>query len=176
MIVVGFVDHEDGQRRVVVKELVGGHALKDDNPTVSASPAVGTSSPDIGSGDWTWKDGPDGSRVKTIRARNPWASTTSLALSPTAMTFDAAASSAHADSQAATQLPQAPIPPSGGIGLRLLALWSYYPDPDDVDELAFPRGAEITEAENINDDWFWGCYAGNKGLFPGAYGRVLGEV
>ncbi|KAK2756725.1 hypothetical protein FQN54_005171 [Arachnomyces sp. PD_36] len=176
MIVVGFVDHEDGQRRVVVKELVGGHALKDDHPTTSPSSAVvaGTSSsPDPATGDWSWKDGPDGSRTKTIRARNPWASTTSLALSPTVATFDAAAT---ADSPTTSQFPPPPIPPSGGIGLRLLALWSYYPDPDDVDELSFPRGAEITEGENINDDWFWGCYAGNKGLFPGAYGRVLGEV
>lgn len=176
MIVAGFVDHEDGQRRVVVKELVGGHALKDDNPVASPSHAVGTSSPETLSGDWSWKDGPDGSRVKTIRARAPWASTTSLSLSPTVTTFEAAASATHADSPTISQFPPPPPPPSGGVGLRLLALWSYYPDPNDSDELSFPRGAEITEAENINDDWFWGCYAGNKGLFPGAYGRVLGEV
>ena len=181
MIVVGFVDHEDGQRRVIVKELVGGHALKDDNVVASPSPpAITTSSPDAGSGDWSWRDGPDGNRKKTSRARAPWASTTSLASSPTAISFDAAAPT-HVDSPNTTaatisQFPSPPIPPSGGIGLRLLALWSYYPDPNDSDELSFPRGAEISEAENINDDWFWGCYAGNKGLFPGAYGRVLGEI
>ena len=37
--------------------------------------------------------------------------------------------------------------------------------------LRFPRGAEIQECENINNDWFWGCYCGRKGLFPGGYDR-----
>ncbi|KAK8172401.1 hypothetical protein BKA80DRAFT_21826 [Phyllosticta citrichinensis] len=68
--------------------------------------------------------------------------------------------------------PQA-FPPDGGLGLRAVALWSYYPAPHVRDELAFPKGAEIREAEDINGDWFWGVYAGAKGLFPGAYVRVL---
>jgi len=33
--------------------------------------------------------------------------------------------------------------------------------------------AEVREAEDINGDWFWGCYAGAKGLFPGNFTRVL---
>ncbi|KAK8214560.1 hypothetical protein IWZ01DRAFT_519328 [Phyllosticta capitalensis] len=65
------------------------------------------------------------------------------------------------------------FPPDGGVGLRAVALWSYYPAPDVRDELPFPKGAEIREAEDINGDWFWGVYAGAKGLFPGAYVRVL---
>ncbi|KAK8253414.1 hypothetical protein IWZ00DRAFT_435883 [Phyllosticta capitalensis] len=65
------------------------------------------------------------------------------------------------------------FPPDGGVGLRAVALWSYYPAPDVRDELTFPKGAEIREAEDINGDWFWGVYAGAKGLFPGAYVRVL---
>src|SRR5438034_972936 len=68
------------------------------------------------------------------------------------------------------------FPPSGGIGLRLVARWTYCPEPDEKDEIMFPRGAEITEAENINDDWLWGYYAGQKGLFPGGYATVVAEV
>ena len=62
-------------------------------------------------------------------------------------------------------------PPSGGIGLRVVALWSYWPKEGDDDELAFPKGAEIRECEDINGDWFWGVYCGRKGLFPGSYGK-----
>ena len=66
-------------------------------------------------------------------------------------------------------------PPSGGAGLHVEALWSYWPEEGDDDELSFPKGAEIRECENINDDWFWGVYCGRKGLFPGNYGRKIGE-
>jgi hypothetical protein len=58
--------------------------------------------------------------------------------------------------------------------LRVQALWSYFPGEGVSDELGFPRHAEIREAEDINGDWFWGVYAGSKGLFPGNYGRVVG--
>lgn len=65
------------------------------------------------------------------------------------------------------------FPPDGGVGLRAVALWSYWPQEGVQDELTFPKGAEIREAEDINGDWFWGCYAGGKGLFPGNYVRAL---
>ena len=68
------------------------------------------------------------------------------------------------------------FPPDGGLGLRLVALWSYYPDSQVSDELLFPKGAEIREAWDINGDWFVGVYAGAKGLFPGNYARVIGRV
>jgi hypothetical protein len=55
----------------------------------------------------------------------------------------------------------------------VLTLWGYFPAEGVEDELMFPKNAEVREAENINGDWFWGCYAGAKGLFPGNYGRVL---
>ena len=66
-------------------------------------------------------------------------------------------------------------PPSGGVGLHVMAQWSYWPEEGDDDELSFPKGAEIRECENINDDWFWGVYCGRKGLFPGNYGKKIGE-
>jgi len=170
MIVVGFEDHEDGQRRVVVRDLVGGHALKDEHVLRgshrSDSPGSGTgsgpASPELGSGYWSWKEahGQEG-RKKASRVRNYYnyyksdpSSPSSPTTTPTARRF----------------------PPDGGVGLVVQALWSYYPDDDVTDELLFPRGAEITEAENVNDDWFWGCYAGATGLFPGGHGRVVREV
>ena len=68
-------------------------------------------------------------------------------------------------------------PPSGGLGLRVLARWSHWPhESDNDDELAFPQGAEIRECENVNDHWFWGVYCGRKGLFPGTYVEVIGDV
>ncbi|KAI1957535.1 hypothetical protein LOZ58_005619 [Ophidiomyces ophidiicola] len=170
MIIVGFEDHEEGQKRVVVKGLVGGYAWKDDfGPTISnnsgtnrsesASPHSPLSRQD--SDPWEWPEGanPDaqvkGSRRKLNRSR-------------------------HHISAGSAETPKNPLtmrfPPSGGIGLRLIALWSYYPEPEETDEIMFPRGAEITEAENINDDWLWGCYAGQKGLFPGNYASVVEEI
>lgn len=173
MIIVGFEDHDEGQRRVVVKGLVGGYAMKDDldptnqvgtfrpEPTSPTSPLARQDSDP-----WEWHEAtspnsPDatgtakGTRRKLNRSR-------------------------HHLSAGTPESPKSPVaprfPPSGGIGLRLIAIWPYYPDPEEVDEIMFPRGAEITEAENINDDWLWGCYAGQKGLFPGYYATVIGEV
>jgi hypothetical protein len=57
-------------------------------------------------------------------------------------------------------------PPDGGVGDRLLACWKYWPDEGVEDELAFPRGAEIREAEDVNGDWCWGVYCGVGKLFP----------
>ncbi|PGH01405.1 hypothetical protein AJ80_09005 [Polytolypa hystricis UAMH7299] len=185
MMIIGFYDHSDGQKRAIVKGLVGGFALKDEwaaptsSPNTNSTPTTSDSqqSPNSphpptrqGSGDWNWIDGHDANnpanptrhKKKAARSRNPWSSTSS----PTA-----------ASESNSKQPPTPPyFPPSGGIGLRVLAIWPYYPDPEDTDEIFFPRGAEITEAEDINDDWLWGCYAGQKGLFPGQYVQALGEV
>ena len=65
------------------------------------------------------------------------------------------------------------LPPDGGVGLRCLAMWSWFPADGVADELAFPKNAEIREAEQINQDWFWGVYAGEKGLFPANHVRVM---
>ncbi|OJD23201.1 hypothetical protein ACJ73_05445 [Blastomyces percursus] len=183
MIIVGFEDHLDGQRRVIVKDIVGGHALKDDVAAAAATTATAPTSCENAnsnnpnssapapitvrqdSGDWTWKEETTGTTSISHRRRFPRARTTWSNSSPTTPTDPT--TKAHFASH---------FPPSGGIGLRLLAHWSYYPDPDVSDEIMFPRGAEITEAENINGDWMWGCYAGQKGLFPGGYVVVLEEI
>ena len=67
-------------------------------------------------------------------------------------------------------------PPSGGCGFRVSAQWSYWPKEGDDDELAFPRGAEIQECENIDANWSWGVYCGRKGLFPSSFCKVVDEV
>jgi hypothetical protein len=67
------------------------------------------------------------------------------------------------------------FPPDGGVGKRCLAFWSYYPEEGDggKGELLFPKGAEVREVEDINEEWSFGVYAGEKGLFPAQYVRAL---
>lgn len=140
MIVVGFDDSPAGQRRVVVKNPVGGHALKNDGNDAEASLKQ----------EWSWRDG----QQRHVRSL---------------------AKHVAADEPQTGSLLQK-YPPSGGVGMHVLALWSYWPREEAQDELSFPKGAEIREVENINGDWFVGCYAGRTGLFPGNYVRVLDVV
>ena len=105
--------------------------------------------------DGSWRD--EGhQREKTVRARTA-ASTTSL--------LPDGHSAPHPSFTPPTMLKQ--YPPNGGIGMHVQALWSYWPADDVVDELAFPKGAEIRECEDINGDWFWGFYCGWKGFVSG---------
>ncbi|KAF4314224.1 putative ring finger domain-containing protein [Botryosphaeria dothidea] len=157
--------------------------------------AVGATSPvDAASHAWRWRD-TDGT-IKKARMRtglirsnsaasasstprdnsnnsgsNNNASTATSTSSSNGSNINNAASSA-ASAQAGLVM-RKKFPPDGGVGLRAVALWSYWPQEGVQDELTFPKGAEIREAEDINGDWFWGCYAGGKGLFPGNYVRAL---
>lgn len=172
MVVVGFEDHDEGQRRVVVRDLVGGRALKDEHAVPS---------PELGSGDWSWKEGTE-RRKKASRVRTSWTITNDRSNSFPISATGGPGSNSTSNSETATPTSShSPpflrrFPPDGGIGLIVHALWSWYPEDDVQDELMFPRGAEITEVENINDDWFWGCYAGQTGLFPGSHVAVVGEI
>lgn len=65
------------------------------------------------------------------------------------------------------------FPPDGGLGMKGVALWSWWPSEGSNDELAFPKGAEIRECKDINGDWFYGCYMGARGVFPAPYVRVV---
>lgn len=145
MIVFGFEDSPAGQRRVIVKDLVGGHGLKNDGRDVEQSMKE----------EWSWQDG-EQRRTRTLSKH-------------------IAASETHDAGPGAGPLLRR-YPPSGGTGMHVFALWSYWPREEAQDELPFPKGAEIREVENINGDWFVGCYAGNTGLFPGNYVRVLHGV
>ena len=140
MIVVGFEDSLAGQRRVIVNDLVGGHAWKDDVLGSDLADQLKAKEEE----EFSWRDG-QLTQVRTITRRS---------------------------FPASTQVSQN-FPPDGGVGLRTLALWSYWPESEAADELEFPKGAIVSEVENINGDWFWGVYAGAKGLFPGNYVRIL---
>ena len=145
MIIVGFQDSNLGQRRIVVEDLVGGNALKDD--------ASGHDS-----FEWSWRE--EGQRQ---------AKTVSKAVTGRA---NDVRDSPLADGAVAPPLLKT-YPPNGGVGMHVQALWSWWPAEGAEDELAFPKGAEIRECEDINGDWFWGIFCGRRGVFPSGYGRVV---
>jgi hypothetical protein len=68
------------------------------------------------------------------------------------------------------------FPPDGGVGARLLGLWTWLPAEGVKDELSFPRGAEIREALEISSEWYQGSYAGSKGVFPSNHVKVVDVV
>jgi hypothetical protein len=81
---------------------------------------------------------------------------------------------ATAPQQAEGMVLEKGFPPDGGVGMRALGLWSWYPKAGEGrDELLFPRGAELREVVDVNGDWFHGVYMGAKGLFPAPYVRVV---
>ncbi len=152
MIVAEFDDHishMEGERRIVINDLVGGHKLtSEDIAAFATSLAASKTGPSdtlpSASGKWTWRENSDGTR--TSRARS--------------LTLNAQASK---------------FPPDGGYGKRCVGIWSYYPEEGEggKGELLFPRGAEVREVEDINEEWYFGVYAGEKGLFPAQYVRIL---
>ncbi|GAM87276.1 hypothetical protein ANO11243_052980 [Dothideomycetidae sp. 11243] len=174
MTVVAFQerDRDRALLRVVLRDMVGGWALKESPPQPT------TQGPEhVSAFRWRWRE-TDGSA-----AAAPVAHTSNqTAASPGGVSGGPAAvtppPSVYLNAQTGVLAPAQPaFPPDGGVGLRVRALWGYFPAPNGQadDELTFPRAAEITEAEDINGDWFWGVYAGKKGLFPGNYGRVVGR-
>lgn len=143
MIVIGFEDSVQGQRRIVVEDLVGGHAP---NNTTDSEGKV-----------WRWRDESQQTQAKTMSKAANGRSFSGPIPHP-------------------NDLAVGKYPPSGGVGMHVLALWSYWPQEGVEDELAFPKGAEIRECEDINGDWFLGVYCGRKGVFPGNYCRILETI
>ncbi|KAI9754853.1 MAG: protein kinase rio1 [Chaenotheca gracillima] len=183
MQVIGFEDRDGGRKRVVSRDLVGGWALREEpvnsssieargNADASTGPVTDGIAPEEG---WTWRDSGNGRRQTRPAAGTTGATHRRI---PSASTAAAPQTSQDQPGDSSTQS-QNPLtmnfPPDGGVGLRVLALWSYYPAQDVTDELMFPRFAEVTEVEDINGDWFAGGYAGARGLFPGGYVRIIGE-
>ena len=137
MILAGFEDTAAGQRRVIVKDLVGGHALKDEGGTPSKY-------------EWSWREG-QGRQTKTVVKQV-----------------------SNTDASVPTTIPMLQkFPPDGGVGMVGQVIWSYLPQESATDELSFPRRAEVREIEDVNGEWFWGCYAGTLGLFPAEYVRIV---
>lgn len=147
MVVVGFEDDRGGQRRVVTQDLVGGHSLAME-PVLY--PSADNTAPELLK--WSW--GQDNDTFVRLVTTDP---------------------SKTAPASVPEMLIERSFPPDGGIGMSSLAVWSWWPAEGATDELMFPKGAEIRESKNVNGDWFWGCYMGNKGLFPAPYVRVLDE-
>lgn len=166
MIVTGFQDSPIGQRRIVVNDLVGGHALKEDfmRPDTS-EPRQGPTKEE-----WSWREG-QGRQARPITNRHVSASASTVS-SASSATISSSSSASPPQPQPQTQN----FPPDGGVGLKMLARWSYWPEEGAKNELAFPKGAVLLEAEDINGDWFWGVYAGAKGVFPGNYATVIEVV
>jgi hypothetical protein len=177
MVVVGFQDKDGERRRVVVRDLVGGLGWeeqdvermspldgKEDITDGYIAPPATTDQPE--SFKWTEADGQR--LVKTIPN---FQSSTGQSLG------SAGHENEHTGKGPANTQPQMQsakheqfnFPPDGGIGVKVQARKAYWPGPESKDELAFPAYAEITEAMNVNGDWWWGVYAGKKGLFPGGY-------
>ena len=148
MIVTSFDDEDDAgsHRRIIVSDLVGGHKFTADDIAAFNTTNQPETLPSAG-GRWTWNDDPSGTR-RVSRTR--------------ALTADR--------SQASK------FPPDGGYGKKCLALWSYWPEAGEAGkgELSFPKGAEVAEVEEANEDWMYGVYAGDCGLLPAQYVRVMG--
>ncbi|OJJ47263.1 hypothetical protein ASPZODRAFT_1932863 [Penicilliopsis zonata CBS 506.65] len=154
MVVVGFDTHTSPPRRIILRDLVGGRALKEVDNGASDSGSTPSTT-----GDWSWKEGSE-RRKKASRVRNhQWEHKQSPSSTPT-------------DTVPGLGL----LAPAPAVGLLVHARWAWLPDDGVTDELLFPRGAEISEVENVNDDWFWGWYAGVSGLFPGAHTVILGDM
>ncbi|MBA7489645.1 hypothetical protein ES702_00179 [subsurface metagenome] len=166
MIVLAFeADDEDGaMRRVVKNDLVGGRKMNDSDISAwnaqhnlhvsAASPP--TSPPLVARGTWIWKENADGTRKTRSRTS-------------TLTGGGAAAGTSFAGSNAGTLR----FPPDGGFGSRGSAVYPYWPEEGEggAGELVLPRGAEVTEMEDINGDWWSGVFAGDVGVFPGGYVR-----
>lgn len=151
MAIVGFEDGRGGQRRIIVQDLVGGRGLVEE-PTASADPTAGDLM------QWSWGDGVHISGDRSHKRL---------------VTKDVM-KSVPPSSLAAER--ETNFPPDGGVGMRAVAIWGWYPADGADDELLFPKGAAIEECKDVNTDWYFGTYMGKTGLFQANYVRVLDTI
>ncbi|KAH0840922.1 hypothetical protein AYO21_06176 [Fonsecaea monophora] len=148
MISVTFERDEEGnERRIITRDIVGGAQMSDADMAAWKLAMKNLHRVDRANlpavrGDWSWREDENGTRRKT-RART-------------------------------STLPRSgmQLPPDGGWGKICVARWGYYPPEDDGkarDELMFPKFANIREVEEINDEWWFGVYAGDAGVFPAVF-------
>lgn len=143
MVIVGFDDSRYGQRRLIVQDLVGGRGLRQEPISIQ----------DHSGGElqkWSWGD--------KKHSLDKLVTKDVMRTAPTS---------------AEGMVIQSGFPPDGGLGMKCLANWSWYPTEGADDELLFPKGSELRECVNVNTDWFHGAYMGKMGLFPGNYVRIL---
>jgi len=148
MVMMAFQESTVGQRRYIVRDLVGGRRLRTD-PVEGTSTLVS----------WCWPQGDQklGRLVTTDVA----------ATAPAVPEGDGALPEGVVRVQT--------FPPDGGLGLVARARWGWLPihRQRGEDELYFPRNAEIREVEEVNDEWYVGSYMGDVGLFPAPYVRLF---
>lgn len=147
MVVVGFQEGRSGQKRYVVRDLVGGRRLQIEPVDDATGGGVQQQQQR-----WSWYEG-DVKRERLV-AKD---------VSETAAQQNAGMGAGETKR----------FPPDGGYGWRALAKWAWYPAADSRDELLFPKGAEVCEIEDANGEWYHGVYMGKKGLFPAPYVKVL---
>lgn len=153
MVVLRFEDLKGGQRRVVVRDLVGGWTLSQEPLQGGPAVTVSTLHPRIEHEKWTWANG-----LKCRLVTKDVGNTAAQVSAVPGMVLHGLTSE---------------FPPEGGSGLKAMALWSWWPSEESKDELAFSKGGEIREVVDVNGDWFFGSYMGTKGLFPAPYVRIL---
>ena len=148
MIVVGFEDNRGSHRRVIVQDLVGGRSLIEEpnTPTDQAGSDLMQ---------WSWGNGVHISGDRSHKK---------LVTKDVMKSVPAGASTVNNETG---------LPPDGGVGMKAVAIWGWYPTADADDELLFPKGAEIMECKDVNTDWYFGTYMGKSGLFQANYVRVL---
>ena len=134
MVMLAFGETKMGQVRQVVRELVGGRALRTRDQ--EGRPEVQV---------WSWYDVSRGGMVDRLVA------------------YDVAASVGDKDQDPG-------FPPDGGVGGKATARWPWYAKEDD--EVLFPKGAQITEIEDENGEWWFGVYMSKKGVLPAPYVRL----
>ena len=168
MIKFFFEDTPQGQRRIIVNDLVGGLFLEEWQRSAAA-------------GEWSWTDRNGKQKTRSLSRRlfggaaDDAASASASATAGPVRSFGTGSGIDEASSSSAAAMMQR-FPPDGGVGLHVLAPYAWIPAEGAKDELSFPRGAEIREVMEPADDWFEGSYAGSKGLFPMNYVKVLGVV
>lgn len=146
MIIVNFDDKRGGQRRIVQFDLVGGRGITEQSyPTTEHADELLK---------WSWGDGV---HILGDDTHSRLVTKDVMKSVPEAMKMGE----------------EEPFPPSGGVGVRCVAAWSWYPVEGNDDELAFPRGAEVREVKAVTEDWAHGVYTGKRGLFPSPYVKVL---
>lgn len=147
MAIVGFTEGSLGLRRCTLHETIGGRTLR--TGPYEGLPAVVPGAEGLRLQKWSWKGASGSELVERL------------------VTVDVSAT-APAPATSADY-----FPPAGGAGLRAAARWSWYPQAGTTDELPFPKGAEVREIEDVNGEWWFGCYMGAEGLFPAPYVRVI---
>ncbi|KAH6687328.1 hypothetical protein F5X68DRAFT_152865 [Plectosphaerella plurivora] len=141
MVIVGFHESHGGQYRHVVADRVGGWKLKME---IFAQLQ--------GLQKWSWCEG--STTLKRLVTRD--VASTAPRTTPEG---DGGNMLVSAES----------FPRNGGNGFSATAKWAWNPTADD--ELLFPKGADVIEIEELDEEWSHGVYMGAQGLLPTKYLR-----